>query len=100
MGSVLRYISREFTTLAVMGALAFYALTGIAPQPRDITAAGSEFLAPIVSMLPLPQQAEKAVAQQIAIVGKPFKIGSTGGHGKNRGSSSSLVMNHGPIFLN
>lgn len=100
MGAVLRYISREFMTLATMGFLGFYALTGISPQPLSLLSSGDSFLAPIVSMLPIPQKAEKAVSEKIAMVGKPFKMGSFGGHAKSKGASSYLVAGHGPIFLN
>lgn len=96
MGSVLRYLSKEFVTLAAIGALGFYAIAGIAPQPHGLSK--DSVISSIAGMLPLPQQAERAVSEKFAMVGKPLKFSAIGSYGGK--SSSSFVTNHGPIFLN
>lgn len=93
------YLSRESSTLAVIGCLAWYALTGLGGDKLE-KIPGHEILARIIPAVAHSEQEKQEKTFDIVLVGKPLKFPASG---KRSGSgdwrSASIVANHGPIFL-
>lgn len=99
------YMSKEFMTLLTIGTLGFYGVTGTVPPTEGLESISRSVVTPIISTitgidLEEEQEKKEKAVPVIEVVGKPLMLNSARSNGRkaNR-SASSLVMNHGPIFL-